>query len=243
MPLEQSEGFVLRTFNIGEQDKVVVFFSKERGLIKGVAKGARKFGNRFGSSLEPLSYTKLFYYEKEQRELVIISNSDLIESFFDIQKDLKTAYTLSFIAELIEEFSPSSSRDEILFRLLHSTLLSLRAGAPLTLISAYFQAWFLKINGFLPDFERCKKCRTQVEGTAWLSSKKDGLICQRCASEKKIEIPSGFSGFMAWTRKNPPPKDASLPFESDRLKSYQQILRSIIVYHMEREPKSLRFLD
>ena len=81
MPLEQSEGFILRTFNIGEQDKIVVLFSRDKGLFKGVAKGARKFGNRFGSSLEPLSHVRIFYYEKEGKELVTISNSDLIESF------------------------------------------------------------------------------------------------------------------------------------------------------------------
>ena len=67
MPLEQTEAIVLRTFNVGEQDKIVAFFSKEWGIIKGVAKGARKFGNRFGSSLEPLSLIKVYYYEKERK--------------------------------------------------------------------------------------------------------------------------------------------------------------------------------
>ena len=69
MPLEQTEAIVLRTFNVGEQDKIVVFFSRDRGILKGVAKGARKFGNRFGSSLEPLSLVKAHYYEKERKEL------------------------------------------------------------------------------------------------------------------------------------------------------------------------------
>ena len=82
MPQKQSEAIILRTFNIGDQDKLVVFIGRHIGLKKGVAKGARKFGNRFGSSLEPLSYVKVFYYEKEGKELVTISNCDLIESFF-----------------------------------------------------------------------------------------------------------------------------------------------------------------
>jgi DNA repair protein RecO (recombination protein O) len=243
MPLKQSEGFVLRTFNIGEQDKVVVFFSRDQGLIKGVAKGARKFGNRFGSSLEPFSYIRLFYYEKERKELVVFSNSDLIESFFDLQKDLKTSYTLAFFAELIEEFFPSNSGDDILFRLLSTLLQSLKGGADPDFISVYFEAWFLKINGFLPDFSRCKKCRAEAEGTTWLSSRKDGLVCQSCATEKKIEIPPDFAAFMTWIRKNPPSKETSVPFAADRIKSFQKILRPLVVFHMEREPKSLRFLD
>ena len=159
MPLEQSEGFILRTHNIGEQDKLVILFSRDKGLFKGVAKGARKFGNRFGSSLEPLSHVRMFYYEKEGRELVTINNSDLLESFFDIQKDLKTTYTLSYVAELIEAFFPARSKDEVLFRLLQSTLLSLQNGADLDFTSLYFEVWFLKISGILPDFKCCKKCR------------------------------------------------------------------------------------
>ena len=101
MPLEQSEAIVLRTFNVGEQDKIVVFFTQDKGVIKGVAKGARKFGNRFGSSLEPMSHVKVFYYEKERRDLVTVSNCDLLESFFEIQNVLKTSFTLSYFIHLL----------------------------------------------------------------------------------------------------------------------------------------------
>jgi DNA repair protein RecO (recombination protein O) len=54
MPLEQSEAIVLRSFDVGEQDKIVVFFSRDKGIIKGIAKGARKFGNR--SSIHRIQY-------------------------------------------------------------------------------------------------------------------------------------------------------------------------------------------
>ncbi len=243
MPLEQSEGFILRTYNIGEQDKIVILFSRDKGLFKGVAKGARKFGNRFGSSLEPLSHVRMFYYEKEGKELVTISNSDLIESFFDIQKDLKTSYTLSYFAELIDAFFPARTRDDVLFRLLQSTLLSLQSGADLDFTSLYFESWFLKISGILPDFKRCKKCRKESDEKHWLSFKKDGILCSSCVSEKKIEVPADFNAFLSWIKKNPPPKDFSVPFSPELLKSVRTVLRSIIIFHMERVPKSLRFLE
>ncbi|MGD2245918.1 MAG: DNA repair protein RecO [Candidatus Aminicenantes bacterium] len=243
MPLEQSEGFILKTFNVGEQDKIVVLFSKEKGIFKGVAKGARKFGNRFGSSLEPLSHVKLFYYEKEGKELVTISSSDLLESFFEIQKDLKTSSTLSYFAELIEEFYPARSKDDILFRLLQSVLSSLKARADLHFTSAYFEAWFLRIGGILPDFRRCKRCRAQPDEKTWLSSKKDGVLCTNCVSEEKIEVPQDINLFLTWIKQNPPPRDPSVPFNPDVVQAIRKVFRSIIVFHMEKEPKSLRFLD
>ena len=98
MSRKQSEAIVLRSLDIGEQDKIIIFFSKDMGIFKGVAKGARKFGNRFGSSLESMSHVIVFYYEKENRELVTVSNCDLVESFFDIQNDLNTSFTLSYFA-------------------------------------------------------------------------------------------------------------------------------------------------
>ena len=106
MPLDQAEAIVLRTSPIGDQDKLCSFLTRDKGVLRGVAKGARKFGNRFGSSLEPMSHVRVFFYEKERRDLVTISACDLLESFFDIQTDLQAALTPAYFAELVEEFVP-----------------------------------------------------------------------------------------------------------------------------------------
>ena len=242
MPLEQSEAFILRTFHVGEQDKIVVFFSKNKGIIKGIAKGARKFGNRFGSSLEPLSHVNLHYYEKEHMDLVVLNNCDLIESYFDLQRDVDRAFMLSYFSELIEEFIPSREKDDTLFRLLDSILKAMKAGGDLEPLGAYFEVWILKINGFLPSFKKCRRCRKEIMNSAWLSSKKEGVYCTSCVSNKKEELPQELNGFLDWAKKNPPPKRAELPIKREALKAIRKTLQGIIVYHMEKEPKSLRFI-
>lgn len=243
MARKQSEAFVLRSFGVGEQDKIVVLFSHDIGLFKGIAKGARKFGNRFGSSLEPMSLVTVYYYEKEGKDLVTISNCDLTESFFEIQKDLETSFTLSYFVELIEEFYPARSKDETLFRLLLSVLQSLKTGADLDFASAYFEAWFLKLNGIQPDFRRCCKCREAINTVSWLSSKKDGVYCSRCIPQGKDEIIPETITFLNWIKKNPPPKDKNYPLSADQVVSLRKILRRILVFHMEKEPKSLQHLS
>jgi DNA repair protein RecO (recombination protein O) len=242
MPLEQSEAYILRTFHVGEQDKIVVFFAKNKGIVKGIAKGARKFGNRFGSGLEPLSHVKLHYYEKEHKDLVVLNNCDLIESNFDLQRDVDRAFILSYFSELIEEFFPSREKDDILFRLLESSLEAMKAGGDLDLLGAYFEVWILKINGFLPSFKKCRRCRKEIMELAWLSSKKEGVYCSSCANHKKEEIQPELNEFLKWVKKNPPPRNTDLPIERENLKAIRKTLQSIIVYHMEREPKSLRFI-
>ncbi|NIM59148.1 MAG: DNA repair protein RecO [Candidatus Aminicenantes bacterium] len=242
MPLEQSEAIVLRSFNVGEQDKIVVLFSRDKGIIKGVAKGARKFGSRFGSSLEPLSLVKVFYYEKERKDLVTISNCDLVESFFEIQDDLQTSFTLSYFAELIEEFSPSRAKDDTLYRLLLTILNSLKGGGDLNFLTRYFEAWLLKINGVLPDLDKCKKCHKTLTDSGWLSPKKDGIYCSRCASYKKEAIKPELGSFVQWIKKNTPPKKGALPFSSSELESIKKTLQDIIIFHLEKKPKTLRYL-
>lgn len=242
MPLEQSEAIVLRSFNVGEQDKIVVLFSRDKGIIKGVAKGARKFGSRFGSSLEPLSLVKVFYYEKERKDLVTVSNCDLVESFFEIQDDLQTSFTLSYFAELIEEFSPSRAKDDTLYRLLLSVLNSLKGGGDLDFLTRYFEAWLLKINGVLPDLNKCKKCRKILTDSGWLSPKKDGVFCDHCASHKREEIKPELGSFVQWIKKNTPPKKGPLPFSSQELEGIKKTLQDIIIFHIEKKPKTLRYL-
>jgi DNA repair protein RecO (recombination protein O) len=242
MARKQSESIVLRSFDIGEQDKIIIFFAKDVGIFKGVAKGARKFGNRFGSSLEPMSHVNVFYYERENRELVTVSNCDLIESFFDIQNDLDTSFTLSYFAELTEEFFPLRSKDDTLFRLLLSALQSLKAGADLDFTSAYFEAWFLKLSGIFPDFKRCKKCREAISSVSWLAHNKDGVFCDRCVPQGKDEISPEINTLLDWMRKNPPPQEKEQPFESKHIAAIREVMQRILVFHMERKPKSLSLL-
>lgn len=242
MPLYQSEAIVLRAFNVGDQDKIVVFFSHDKGVIKGIAKGARKFGSRFGSSLEPMSLVKTFYYEKERKDLLTISNCDLLESFFEIQRDLKTTFTLSYFAELVEAFFPSRAKEELLYRLLLSVLRALKEGGNLNYLTRYFEAWFLHINGLLPDFGKCKKCRKEVKASSWLSPKKDGVFCSGCAVQRKEKIGTEMVLFLKWIKKNSPSLKGEIPFSLAQLEAIRKNLQEIIVYHLEVEPKTLRYL-
>jgi DNA repair protein RecO (recombination protein O) len=242
MPLDQTEAIVLRSFNIGDQDKVVVFFSRDKGLLRGVAKGARKFGNRFGSSLEPMSLVRVFYYEKERKDLVTVSQADLIESFFEVHRDFRSACTLGYFAELVEEFFPSRAKEDLVFRLLCSVLQAIKEKGDLGILSRYFEAWFLQINGLLPDFRRCRKCRKRPMEGGWLSPRMDGVYCGACAPVKKETVPAEFAPFLEWVRKNAPPTGGGPGYSDGQLEGIGRTLQTIIVYHLEREPKSLHFL-
>ena len=242
MPADQAEAIVLRTSPIGDQDKLCSFLTRDKGLLRGVAKGARKFGNRFGSALEPMSHVRVFFYEKERRDLVTVSNADLLESFFDIQTDLKTAYTLGYFAELVEEFAPARAREEVLFRLLLAVLQALRgkrrpesAGPLLRGLAAPDQRH--------PARSRPLQDLPQGRGrsrAAWLSPRRDGVYCGDCAPARKEPVRRELAEFLRWARKNPPPAGARRAVRARALRGIQAALQAMIVYHLEREPRTLR---
>ncbi len=96
------DAIVLNSRKFGNSDKIVSVFSKERGKVSLLAKGARKSKNKFGSSLDPMSYSEVFYYEKPGRDLFLLSKSDLIkplrkihESFDHISAGISIAESVS----------------------------------------------------------------------------------------------------------------------------------------------------
>lgn len=240
MPTDQSEAIVLRTTNVGDQDKIAVLFCRDKGVVRGVAKGARKFGNRFGSSLEPMSVVRVFYYEIERRDLVTISNCDLLESFFEVQSEPKTAFLATYFAELVEEFAPARAKEDVLYRLLLTVLRALKEGTDREFLAAYFEAWFLQVNGLLPDLGACRKCRKPL-GPGWLASKRDGAFCSECAPLKKEEVPAEAQAFLNWARKNPPAASSTLTIPAVAIARIRRTLQAMIVFHLEREPKTLHY--
>ena len=99
MPLHESEAIVLRSYPLGEADRLVSFLSRTMGRVRGVAAGARKTKSRFGSTLERLSHVRIWYYERETRELVRISQCEMIESFLDAFRDYASSVALALFSE------------------------------------------------------------------------------------------------------------------------------------------------
>ncbi|HEX9760549.1 MAG TPA: DNA repair protein RecO, partial [Candidatus Acidoferrales bacterium] len=94
MPLRDSEAIVLRSFPLGEADRIVSLFTRSMGRVRGVARGARRTKSQFGSTLQMLSHVRVWFYEREGRDLVRISQCELVESFLDVQKDYSAGLAL-----------------------------------------------------------------------------------------------------------------------------------------------------
>ena len=194
MGLVKTGAIVLRTHKLAEADKIVVCLTEKAGLVRGVARGARKLLSRCGAALEPYTLVNLTFYEKEGRELVTIKESEIVRSSFLVAREPEAFETLEYLAQLVEEFAPPRQIDERLFRMVRVCVEAAaknpeRAEA----VARYFELWMLKLSGFLPDILNCIDCRRKLLGGSeriFLNFER-GLRCAACAGEGELFLAQG----------------------------------------------------
>lgn len=242
MGLSESEVIILRTYKLAEADKIAVFLSRDRGVMRGVARGARRLRSRFGAALEPFTLSTLSYFEKEGQEIVSIRQAEILCSYFELSKDAEIISALEYLGGLVLEFSPPHEPNEKVFRMLKVCLEAV-ALAPDTIqqILRYCEVWLLKLSGFLPDFRACSVCNMSFQATtngSYLGF--DGALrCNTCSSTTDMFLLSDTGALLrASQRLNPSEWAHSIGTSSERsFKQLSQVSERLITRALERLPR------
>jgi len=165
MAVQSSEAIILRTYPLREADVIVSYLARDAGKLRGVARGARKPKNRFGAGLQRLSYVRMLYYHRENRELDTLDSCELIRSPLTGEVDYEMTVVLDFIAEASEHLLPPLEANERFFRLLLAVTDHLRINGRAALWPAqvYYSLWAVKLGGFLPPLELPEEDRAVAE--------------------------------------------------------------------------------
>jgi len=181
MPARETEAIILKTFPLGEADRLVSFLGRSSGRVRGVAAGARRIRNRYGSTLEVLSHVQIWYVEKETRELVRIQQADLLESFHKAQSDYGLSTGLAVISEISELILPEHEVSEPMFRLILLAAREIERTGDWSLPLSYFAFWTVRLGGWLPRFDRCVVCDAPFgKHPAFYDANQAGLFCEKC---------------------------------------------------------------
>ena len=181
MPARETEAIILKTFPLGEADRVVSFFGRTSGRLRGVAGGARRLKNRFGSTLQILSHVQIWYVERETRELVRIQQAEPLESLHKAQSDYGLSTGLAVISEIAELVLPEHEVSEAMFRLILLGAREIERTGNWELPLSYFAFWAVRLGGWLPRFDRCAACQTAFDsGPAFYDAHRAGLFCEKC---------------------------------------------------------------
>lgn len=243
MALKQSEAIVLRSYPLHEADLLVTFFTRAEGKVKGVAKSAKKSRKRFGGALEPLTAVRVYYDDREGKDLARIDSCDVLESPLATTVDYPRAVALGHIAELLDELLPEREVNDAIFRLAVAVLANLHAGAiwmPLT----YFDLWLVRLVGFLPDFGECGVCGARLDGDrAYFHAMADGLMC---ADDKRLassELSAESRKIAAEMFRSPIDKMIGEPWPKQRAAELRKLLIQIVERHIEKKLVTATMLE
>jgi len=151
MPLYTTDALILRTYKLGESDRIVVFLTCDRGKKRGVARNARQSRRRFGGALEPLTWGRVGYLERERRDLVSLNYVEPLRSPL-AAADAEALGYAGYFAELIDEWAPDSDPNDLLYRLGASMVEAMAAAVPIEPLARYFEYWLLRLQGvYEPD--------------------------------------------------------------------------------------------
>ncbi len=172
--LYRDEGVVLRTYKLGEADRIVVIFTRGHGKVRAVAKGVRKTRSRFGSRLEPTSHATLLLYTG--RELDVVTQADSLEHFRAIRDDLTRFSRASAMLEAVDQIAQERQANSRLYTMLLGGLRTLAARDSALVVPAFF--WkLLALEGFQPEVAGCVTCGA-TDGLVAFDLEEGGVLCE-----------------------------------------------------------------
>ncbi|MCU0310271.1 MAG: DNA repair protein RecO [Acidimicrobiales bacterium] len=174
--LHRDEAIVLRTYKLGEADRIVVLLTRGRGKVRAVAKGVRKTRSKFGARLEPTSHVAVQLYEG--RELDIVTQADSLDHFRVIRDDLERITRASAMLETADQLAQEGEVNPRLFQMLLGALRTLAGSDSALVVPAFF--WkVLALEGYRPEVEVCVSCGAEGPLVAFdLDS--GGTLCRAC---------------------------------------------------------------
>ena len=229
-----SSAVVLRTIPFSDTSLICRLFTKEKGKISIMAKGARRKKNPLSSILESGNIIHLQYIYKELRDIQILKEASIDFSTYSIRDNLEKLLTLYSMIEILDKTTHPLNEAPILFRLINRTLQELTKKEENSKILYNFYLLHLIIqNGFRPDLNHCYKCNKEFKDkyAALLNGE---LICHYCNNDhffKKINIESLlFLKKLMYTNIE---KIKHLNIEKINFISVSLFLEELIAFHME----------
>lgn len=174
---------------LGESDRIVVMFSREKGLHRAVAKGARKPGTKMAGKSEPLNINRLLL--SKGKSLDIITQCESVQTFFNLRQDLERLSYALYFAELTQTFGQGLSEEsETYFDKLSMAIGLMSEGTKDPAVQCLeFELALLDLIGLSPELSFCVACRQPVtdNNLTAFNYEHGGLVCQDCFQKKRLQ--------------------------------------------------------
>jgi DNA repair protein RecO (recombination protein O) len=238
--LYRDHGIVLRTYRLGEADRIVVLLTPQHGKVRAVAKGVRKTRSKFGSRLEPTSHIAAQFYEG-RGELHIVTQAESVDHFRAIREDLDRIARASAMLEAAEQMSLEGQSNVRLYQMLLGALRALAGHNGPLVVPAFF--WkLLVLEGYGPVVDACVACSGQGADHPLVAFdfESGGTLCASCRRGRAVSAPAVdlmqqiLGGRLAAALNEP---------VSPATHEVEHLATEALEHHLERRLRSVSLLD
>jgi DNA repair protein RecO (recombination protein O) len=245
MAIISTEGVVLKAIDLRETSKIAFFFTRSHGKVKGVLKGIRKDPRKFHTSLDKLSVNDIVFYQYRNSDIHLISHCDMKEHFPEVRKDIKRITAGEYACELVNKIMPVEERNEAVYELFLDYCRALGSARDVSRLVHMFQIKVLVLSGFRPHIDSCVQCGKDVGPAAKFSTFRGGLVCHRC--EKKgmalMSVSPGAIASLLYIGKHSWQQCLKLILTPPVRRELKVILNNFLVYHLEKNIRSAKYLE
>jgi DNA repair protein RecO (recombination protein O) len=192
MSLFRDTGVVLRTYRLGEADRIIVFLTEQHGKVRAVAKGIRKTTSKFGARLEPLTHVDLLLWQGRS-DLDIVNQVEVIDTFRGVREDLAKVARGVALLEVTDQMAQERHPDRRLYSMLVGALRTLsETQVDPILVAPSFFLKALVLEGAAPMLDACASCG-EADGDVELVAfdlVEGGTLCRRCRRGRPMSPPA-----------------------------------------------------
>lgn len=228
---------------MGEADVLLTLFSKNRGKLRVIAKGARKASSRKAGHISQFTESEMLL--AQGRNLDIVTQAQVLTSHRMLREDLERLTHASHLAELVDGFTVEEDPHEGLYILLKQALEWVAVDKDAQLATRHFEVFFLELVGYRPLFFQCAECEQELEPQdQYLSAEQGGVICPKCRGMHQHSIPISLASLkvLRFLQLQEHDQVMRLRVSESLHMELEQVMRYLIQHHLERAMKSSKFL-
>ena len=244
MALYKTRAIVIGRRPFGESDRLVDFYTREHGKVRGIARSARRPRSRFGSALELFTLGEMVFFDTGRSELVQVDHFDIVRSFVGVREHLERLGQGAWAVEVVARLSADRDPQPALFALLARTLQTMETSARPARVAVCFGLRAVDLLGHRPRIDRCmSRGRLHPFDDPALDVTAGGLVCAACRpGADAIPLSGSLVGTLKRLRALSWEEALRLNLAADLDAELGVVLEGLLARLMGRYPLSSRFI-
>ncbi|MBQ5810233.1 MAG: DNA repair protein RecO [Clostridia bacterium] len=175
------DGLVIGEKNTGESNRLITILTRDRGVIKAFANGARKIKSRSAAATELLCYSSFVIFKN--KDTYSVDEATPNEVFFSLRSDIVKLSLAQYFCQLAAELVPEGIESEVILRTLLNSLHFLATNKrDINIIKAVTELRLIASAGYTPDLVACAACGEFEANEMWFDSLEGAIYCGQCAA-------------------------------------------------------------